>query len=601
MIFDGDCRFCRRWIRRWQILTGDSVEYAPSQEAAPRFPQISAEAFQRSVQFIDSDGKIYSGAEGVFRCLSKAKGKSWPLWVYRYVPGAAGLFEGAYRLVAQNRTVFSWLTRFFWGTVTEPPTYGISASIFVRALGLIYAVAFFSLYGQILGLIGSNGILPAAEFLAEIRQQTVDIPFHLLPTLFWWNDTDAFIKLVCLAGGISSLFVAAGLLQGPLLALCWFLYLSILGVGREFLSFQWDILLLEAGFLSVFFAPWTFFCKPSRAIEPPALARWMLWLLLFKLMFSSGVVKLSSGDETWKNLTALNVHYETQPLPHAVSWYAHQLPGGFQKFSTFAMFGVELIIPFLIFFPRRIRNFASLSMIALQVLILFTGNYCFFNYLAIALCILLLDDAFFPYPRAFFTSPEAASRWKARIFVPFAAILLFLTPLQLAQAFRWNYPWPAPVTSLYRTVNPFHIINGYGLFAVMTTSRPEIIVEGSRDGQEWQAYGFKYKPGDLQRRPKLAAPHQPRLDWQMWFAALNPYQYNTWFIHFCVRLLQDKEDVLDLLETNPFPDGAPKYIRAVVYDYRFTDYNGRKKDGSWWKREIRGLYCPVLSLREKNG
>jgi hypothetical protein len=316
-------------------------------------------------------------------------------------------------------------------------------------------------------------------------------------------------------------------------------------------------------------------------------------------MFSSGVVKLTSGDMTWRDLTALLFHYETQPLPTWIGWYAHQLPSLLQKFSVVAMFFVELFIPFLVFGTAISRRIACLILIGFQFLIAATGNYGFFNLLTIALSILLLDDAIWPdrlkkwfAPRKEEIETKSWTRW---IIAPFAAIILIVTSIQMTSIFRTRIPWPIPIAVLYRAAAPFNSINSYGLFAMMTTSRPEIIIEGSNDGLDWRTYEFKWKAGDLKKRPKFVAPHQPRLDWQMWFAALGSYRQNPWFINFLVRLLQGSPDVLSLLERNPFPQSPPKFIRAGLYEYRFTTLAEGGVHKAWWKRELGGSYSPVMS------
>jgi hypothetical protein len=332
---------------------------------------------------------------------------------------------------------------------------------------------------------------------------------------------------------------------------------------------------------------------------------WLLRWLLFRLIFSSGVVKLTSGDPSWRNLTALNYHYETQPLPHLFSWYAHQLPQQFQKMSVVMMFVLELIVPFLIFAPQHLRRIAAAALIAFQLAIMATGNFAFFNILTIALCVLLLDDQVWCF-RSFSDRRSAAKSfdrhsapWPKWVIAPVASIVVLVTSLIMLELFRLDVDWPRPLRSLHGILAPFSSLNSYGLFAVMTTTRPEIVIEGSRDNVTWQAYEFKYKPGDLGRVPRFVAPYQPRLDWQMWFAALGNYQDHPWFASFCKRLLQGKPEVLSLLAKNPFPDAPPRYLRALLYEYHFTDFSSRAASKHWWRRELEGLYCPVLSLPDQ--
>ncbi|HWC60519.1 MAG TPA: lipase maturation factor family protein, partial [Verrucomicrobiae bacterium] len=431
--------------------------------------------------------------------------------------------------------------------------------------------------------------------------------YYRVPTLCWLSSSDGFLNAQCAAGTVLAILVILGIAPAPCLFLLWVIYLSLCTVGEPFLSFQWDALLLETGFLAIFFAPWQWWPKhPLREQPPSRLALWLLRWLLFKLMFRSGCVKLTSGDPTWRNLTALNYHFETQPLPTWIGWYAHHLPAWVHKSDTVLMFIIEIGIPFLIFLPRRPRQFACLAFVALQLFILLTGNYCFFNLLTMVLCLTLLDDAALQkcFPKKWCQCPDV-SAWKKTsaqltrgiLLIPIVAIMLLTSFVQFFDMFHSRVQLPVKLIAVEQLVAPLETFNGYGLFQVMTTSRPEIIVEGSNDGENWQAYEFKYKPGDLKRRPAFVEPHQPRLDWQMWFAALGNYQNNPWFVNFCARLLQGSPPVLGLLEKNPFPDQPPKYIRALVYEYHFTDAATRKQTGEWWRRDFVGMYLPAISLR----
>ena len=501
------------------------------------------------------------------------------------------------------------------------PTYFLTRWVFLRMLGVIHLVAFVSLWTQIIGLVGSHGITPAADLMNSahawaVGHQAGDERYWLLPTLCWFSASDAFLHALCASGVVLSLLLIVGLAPTIVLSLLWLIYLSLCVVCREFLSFQWDALLLETTFLAIFFAPLQLLPKLAKEEPPPRLVLWMLRWLLFRLMVSSGLVKLLSGDPLWHDLLALTVHYETQPLPTWIGWYAHQLPVWFQKFSCGVMFMIELGLPCLIFGPRQVRYLAAGAFTFLMVLISLTGNYCFFNLLTLALCVTLLDDAAILWccrriglGRWIDKSPgtEPANKHPLRrirnwLFVPVAVVIVFVTVVQMMASRRTGHHWPQPILrkyyELYQTLAPFRSVNSYGLFAVMTASRPEIIVEGSNDGLTWLPYEFKYKPGDLKGRPRFVEPFQPRLDWQMWFAALGNYRGNDWFIAFCARLLQNEPAVTRLLARNPFPDKPPRYIRAMLYDYRFTDFATRRATGQWWRRELKQPYCPILSLNQ---
>ena len=506
--------------------------------------------------------------------------------------------ETVYRLIAQHRPFFSAMTRWLWGTHTERISFCFSRWLFLRALGCIYLIAFLSLWVQVHGLIGSNGILPADQFLTAVRQQVGTSGYYLVPTLFWLNPSNLCLHLLCAGGVALSWVLIAGFFPTWTLIGLWGFYLSLVSVGQVFLSFQWDVLLLEAGFLAIFFAPLQIRDTLSRASQPSKAFLWLLRWLLFRLMFASGFVKLVS-DEVWRNLTALNFHYETQPLPTSIAWYVHQLPEWFQQISVIGMFAVELVIPFLIFAPRRLRTAGCIGFVGLQVLIILTGNYCFFNLLTIALCLLLIDDMTWKrlLPKRLMPSirllEQFSHRYKRICIGVVAALLLLLSGIRFSgQLFReGRLPDVAWIT-------PFRSVNTYGLFADMTESRPEIIIEGSNDRITWKTYEFRWKPGDLTTAPKWVAPHQPRLDWQMWFAALQgDYQNTYWFLNFMGSLLRGNPEVLKLLADNPFPDTPPRYVRATLYNYRFTDLATKRSDGMWWDREWRRIYCPAISLR----
>lgn len=595
LVYDNDCDFCRYWVAQWQHITGDRIDYAPFQEVAAEFPEIPLSAFENSVQLILQNSTVLSGAEAVFRALNN----SLLLWCYYHLFGFARAAEGTYRFIARHRPFFSALTRWFCGTHTERATFYLSRWLFLRGLGCIYLIAFLSLWVQIHGLVGSNGILPAEQYLSAVRQQIGTEGYYLLPTLFWLNPSDACLHFLCAGGVVLSLVLIAGFLPTATLIGLWVFYLSLVTVGQAFLSFQWDVLLLEAGLLAIFFAPLRIRDAFTRVSETSGALLWLLRWLLFRLMFASGFVKLAS-DVVWRNLTALNFHYETQPLPTWIGWYAHQLPEWLHKVSVIGMFAVELVVPFLIFAPRRLRTTGCIGLIGLQVLILLTGNYCFFNLLTIALCLLLIDDVtwkgllskrFMPN----FQPVEGTPHRYRQVCIAVVAIFLFvLSGIRFGgQLFRdAQFPDVA-------WIRPFRSVNTYGLFADMTESRPEIIVEGSNDRITWETYRFRWKPGELTSAPKWVAPHQPRLDWQMWFAALQGSYRNTpWFTHFIGALLQGKPEVLQLLAENPFPDAPPRYVRATLYDYHFTDIATKRSKGTWWYREQKGLYCPAVSLRK---
>ncbi|HEY2381863.1 MAG TPA: lipase maturation factor family protein [Terriglobia bacterium] len=454
-------------------------------------------------------------------------------------------------------------------------------STLLRGLALIYLIAFASLLPQVHGLIGSHGILPAHDYLESLHADYGRGAYTLFPTLAWLNTSDAFLTGMLWAGIALSVMLFLRILPLPATIGLFVLYLSIDTIGQVFYSFQWDALLLEAGFAAILIAPWGWW--PSYSTPIPRVALWVFRFLAFRLMFESGAVKLLSGDPTWRNLTALTYHYWTQPLPTPLAWYANLLPVFLQKVSVIGVFLVELIAPFLFFAGKRLRTIAALMAIALQLLIALTGNYTFFNLLTIVLCLSLF-------------TVKTADRTPVLV----SAIglgLIVMGALQLITMTGIVPGLPQPLAWVNFHAETYHVMSSYGLFAVMTTTRPEIIVEGSDDGQQWKAYEFRDKPGDVNRHLPWVAPYQPRLDWQMWFAALSNYQQNPWFSQLLVRLLEGEPAVIGLLANNPFPDRPPRLIRAVTYDYHFTDWATRRRTGAIWTRTAVGNYFPAVSLR----
>jgi predicted DCC family thiol-disulfide oxidoreductase YuxK len=598
MVFDGDCGFCRTWIKRWRRHTGEKVTYVPYQEAAAWYPDIPVETFAEAVHLIEADGRISRGAEAVCRALALA-GRRAPLFLYEHLPGCAPLAETAYRQVAQHRELFSRLTHLLWGADATPSTWWLSRWLFLKGLALIYLAAFLSLLVQVDGLIGPGGILPAGRYLEAAQEHLGTDAYRLLPTLAWLHPGGATPEILCAAGALLALALLAGLAPVPTLAGLWALYLSITVIGQDFLSFQWDSLLLETGFLAIFLAPRGLRPGLGPAAPPAAAALFLLRWTLFRLMFMAGAVKLLSGDLLWRHLTALTVHYETQPLPHALSWYAHQLPAGIHRVACLATLAVELFLPFLIWMPRRLKQTACAVLILLQILILFTGNYGFFNLLTILLCLLLLDDRalqrFLPRRLSGQLPADAFPRRSRgrRLGMVAATAVTLITLILMTARLLGPEAVPGSLLTMSRWTSPLRTFNTYGLFAVMTPDRPEIQIEGSHDGSTWQAYSFRWKPGDPAAPPHLATPHMPRLDWQMWFAALAAPARPRWFESLLQALLEGRPQVLALMADNPFADRPPRYVRAVLYRYRFT--TGESPD--WWQREELGLYVPPVALR----
>jgi hypothetical protein len=518
----------------------------------------------------------------------------------------------------------------FWN-----PGSGISnrrmRSIVLRGLGLIYLAAFGSLAVQLDGLIGSRGILPATEYLDRVGRVLGPRPgtYWQLPTLLWIDASDRALHALCWGGVGLSVLLIAGILPGPCLALLWLSYLSLTVAGQAFLSFQWDILLLESGLLALLLTPWGW--RLGRAgDEPGRFAVWLFRWLVFRLMFQSGVVKLTAGDPVWLSWRALEYHYQTQPLPPWTAWYIHQMPAWFHRLSVGLMFYAELVAPFFIFGPRILRRVGFASLVLLQLLIMATGNYGFFNLLAIVLCLSVLDDRDLKdlattlhrkgeAPREGEATREDEAHWEGeapsetlptpartkarppgwsllrRVAVGIVGgALVAVTGAQTIETVWPHAVIPLPVQMIAQAIEPLRSASPYGLFRVMTTERPEITVEGSNDGETWKPYRFRWKPCELDRRPRFTTPHMPRLDWQTWFAALGgDCRMEPWFLRFEQRLLEGSPEVLALLREVPFPDRPPRYLRARLSLYTFTRWGSR----DWWASQDIGLYCPPMARR----
>ncbi|HZS53573.1 MAG TPA: lipase maturation factor family protein [Bryobacteraceae bacterium] len=478
--------------------------------------------------------------------------------------------------------------RKFRDFASKPQDYRLTEALFLRLLGLVYLAAFASFWPQMDGLFGMRGIVPVSRVLTAIHNEMGASAFYQVPTLFWVNSSDAAMVWCCIVGCLSGLLLVAGVFSRAASIVCWILYLSIVSVGEPFTSFQWDALLLEAGFLALF-----------------AGSAWLVWayrVLLFRLMFESGLVKFLSGDPNWRNLHALRFHFMTQPLPNPIAYYAYRLPPGTLDFMTAATLAIESLAPFLLFCPRRLRQIGVAFLMFLQLLIIFTGNYAFFNLLTLALCLWGLDDRTFvpiasllqkTFPRA--SSPANANRFTS-VRAASNVILVLVTFLGVLQLLDMVHPAAFRFTRKpFAAIAPLEIVNSYGLFASMTTTRPELVIEGSNDQVNWREYSFRYKPGELHRGLPQIAPYQPRLDWQMWFAALGDIQENPWVKNLLYRILTGEPSVTGLLEPPPFTT-HPQYLRVLLYDYDFTTPGERERTGAVWKRTFRGIWFGPVSL-----
>jgi len=591
LLYDGDCGICQEWVDYWQQLTGDKVNYRPYQEATDDYPDIAVEDLEAAIHLIEADGTVCKGARATYSLYRDIHPQSILLVMYRYLPGFGFFSELCYHFFSTYRGVLAFFTHLFLGRGFEPPRYQIITWLFLRLLGLTYLVAFISFAMQASALIGADGVLPVEYYLNAVKEQLGTDAYTQLPTLFWFSPVDGFIKFVCIAGIVLSLSLIIGFLVRTSLVILYVLYLSLVNGGQDFMSFQWDFLLLECGFLAIFL-PWG-----STIIV------WLYRWLVFRFMFLGGAVKLVSGDKSWDSLTALNYHFETQPLATPLSWYAHHLPESVLMAGTGMTLITELLVPFLIFTPRRFRHIAAWCFIIFETCILLTGNYNFFNLLTIFMCLFLFDDAavkrLMPY-RILATISNYKYLTVGMVASSFALLMalisIYMGTTQITRVVGRD--WGMQYSVVYRFLAPFGIVNAYGPFAVMTKVRNEIVIEGSADQITWQEYQFKYKPGDLDKCPGWVAPHQPRIDWQMWFAALNKPEHERWLFNLMIRLLQNSELVTAIFKHTPFPDDPPASVRARFYEYTFTSAEERKETGRCWNRSLIGEYYPPISIKK---
>jgi hypothetical protein len=540
------------------------------------------------VQLVERNGRISRGAEAVFRTLGRAPGLRALAWLGR-APLVLGIAEVVYRFVASHRRGFARIDRWLTGRAARPATHARIRRAFFAALGVTCLAAFTSLRRQVLGLYGSRGILPVRDRVrpaARLGRRAL----RFVPTIFLRDASDEALLDAARHGQKLSIALALGIEPRLTSSLLWTYYLSFVSIGGAFLNFQWDALLLETLLHAAIVAPPS--TRRRRAEEPTALAVALMRFLAFRLHYESGLVKRRSPDACWRDGTALCHYYETAPLPTRIGWLAHHLPERFQRFATRAAMDIELCAPFLAFGPRTVRVAGFGLLTGFQALIALTGNYGFFNLLAIALNLWLLDDGVLAPRRE---RPIRSAPTRTALGVDLASLALGTAAASsLASVWAERRAIPAWRERVLEAIVPFRSVNTYGPFSVMTVERPEIVVEGSSDGVEWRAYEFAYKIDDVARAPRWVAPHQPRLDWQMWFAALDGVQ--PWFVEFAGRLLEGSPDVLALLASNPFAGEPPRYVRARMFRYRETSLAERRASGAWWKREYVGTYLPPVTL-----
>jgi hypothetical protein len=508
--------------------------------------------------------------------------------------------------------------------------------MFMRALAIFYFSAFHSLLFQIEGLIGPRGVLPAEKFLAALRGETGPLRFWYAPTLFWISSGEHMMIAVTWLGLIASIAALFNLWPRLSFFLCLVCFLSFVTAAEAFSSYQSDGMLLEAGFIALFFAPRGLFPGLGTASPTSRASLFLLQWEWFRIYFESGLVKLLSGDPEWRNYTAMDEYYQNGPLPTWIGWYVEHLPHWFHAATVTATLGMELVVVWMLFLPRRARLICFCIVTPWEIGVILTANYTFLNYLVLALGFLLLDDrsvrwllpvrirASFPAvpekkdapaekepPSILKSSGELEESHpvdvhgltkvlgKARLAVT-AVMLTWLAYATTVEMIRLPWPDLSLPTEPVIALEPLRIANQYGLFAVMTRGRYEIEFQGSNDGENWTPYLFRYKPQGLDRAPGIYAPYQPRFEWNLWFASLGDWRQNNLVPLTEEQLLENDPDVLALFRGNPFGQAPPRYVRAVLWQYWFTTMEERRRTGNWWKRNLMGLYAPELT-RQQDG
>lgn len=532
-----------------------------------------------------------------------------------------------------------------------PPGHLVPRWLFLRALGVIYFSAFYSLVFQIRGLLGPDGLLPAGSYLQEVAKVMPGVArFWYAPTLLWIGSSDHALTALCWIGMVAALLLIFNIWPRAMLVICLVFFLSFVAAAEEFSGYQSDGMLLAAGFAAFFLAPRGFRPRWGETDPPSRASLFLLRLLWFEIYFESGVAKFFGGDPSWRDLSAMNEYYQNGPLPTWIGWYASQLPRRVHEASALITLAAELLLVWALWLPRRARIVCFFLVTALQIGIILTANYAFLNYLVLVLGVFLLDDRFLvqflprrscqivrrnlaapPEPRWWCTfvdcfrrssqnatepalfpaapaeTPRAAlpperdserPRWRRFLYAAGLAVKAFLLAwVSYATCFLLVHQvWPRlPLSSgPVQFLDPFRVANSYGLFGRMTWARYEIEFQGSNDGINWIPYPFRYKPQALNEAPGIYAPYQPRFEWNLWFASLGGWRENPFVVRAEQQLLLNNKDIVALFRFNPFANGPPTQVRSVIWQYWFTDRAAKRASGDWWRREYRGLYAPTL-------
>ena len=481
--------------------------------------------------------------------------------------------------------------------IWETGDYALTRLLFQRGLAFVYLIAFVCALNQFRPLLGEHGLLPVPAFIRQVS-------FRETPSLFFFAPKDWAFQGAAWLGILLSCIAIAGVaarssswLNALVWAGMWILYISFVNVGQVFYAFGWESILLEAGFFTVFLG--------ARSVQTPIAIIYLLRWLEFRVMFGAGLIKMR-GDSCWRDLSCLDYHYETQPMPNPSSWYFHQAPEWTHKTGVVFNHFSELIVPFCYFLPQPVATIAAVITILFQATIFASGNLSWLNFLTMVLAIPAIDGRYLaavfsivhPIRQAAAAAATAPSPVFRSIVIALAVLVCWLSIGPVRNML-------SPNQVMNTSFNPYHLVGTYGAFGSITRQRFEIVVEGTSDNTltsstEWKEYEFRGKPGDPRRMPAQIAPYHLRLDWLMWFAAMSDYREHPWFVNFMAKLLENDRAMLSLLKSNPFPETPPKWVRARLYEYRFASSETHRQTGAWWVRTEAGMWFPPVSLDDES-
>jgi hypothetical protein len=484
-----------------------------------------------------------------------------------------------------------------WREAPGAPTYWLTRFLVLRLLGLVYLMAFLSVVNDGRALIGGRGLLPVGDYLERIADRAGGrwAGFLELPSIFWIGHGDGALLAAGLLGLALSAVVLAGYANALMLLVLWALQLSVANVGQTFYAFGWEMQLAETGFLCAFLCP-LLDGRPFPRRAPPLIVVWLLRWLIARIMLGAGLIKLR-GDPCWTDLTCLDYHFETQPVPGPLTPLYHALPRWAHKLGVLFNHLCELVAPVFAFGPRRARHVAGALFLALQLVLISSGNLSFLNWLTIVPVLACFDDGLLGrllpallVARAQRARAAAAPSRPQRVAVAALAVVVALFSVE-------------PVLNLFSghqlmnaSFDRLNLVNTYGAFGSVGRERLELIFEGTRDevltaDTRWEPYEWKCKPGDPDRRPCLMSPYHYRLDWLIWFAAMgDPGEY-PWAVHLVARLLEGDRATLDLLARDPFAGAPPRHLRVELYRYRLAPLRAAPT----WQRTRLGEWLPPLA------